>query len=780
MQLKNFQENAITELKSTFYKLWKSGNKNIPLVFKSATGSGKTIMMAEFLRRISGEASFDPDKCFIWISKGELANQSKTKLEKYFSSGLPWTNCLDINDLNNKRIKKNEIFFVNWEKVVSKSKDNRKLRKDSEANTTFDDFINNTHFENREIVLIIDEAHLNLTTALAKEIIDIINPRISIHISATPKKEPKVSQIKNLQAGYVETRLTDVISDGLIKESIKIMPKEEIEVLDKNQDLDKLLLDLAINKQQELKQSYDNLGLKINPLILVQLPNDEKEKSATEGQNKLEFCKAYLKDKKIDEIEIAVWLSGKKENLENIVENNSMIKVVIFKQAIATGWDCPRAQVLVSFREMKNPVFKTQVFGRILRMPQAKHYENHILNHSYCYTSYEKQEIAITIKSDGENLEKFQSAKIKKGVENIVLSSMFLSRTDYNNLGGNFQKTFIEVANKHFNITNDLGIQGQKKLKNKGLDIDATTLKNQLIVDAEIEVFDDFIQNLNNANEMEHSAAYNDVRKMYDLLLYREISNQEDSAKFGNVARSYGTLKSAMNVWLKRFVQSNPPLYALVCNDLLKNDSSILKNVIEKALKKYKPLRDLEVQKKSSKRKQNLTFSILPEYFYNENYQQINVKKYVLDDCYISYDSSIEETFIHFLEQQKIDWWYKNGSNSREAFAIEYTNNKGILSLFYPDFIIKQKNKVFIIDTKGGFTVDTSKEKSEALYNYCKENNGVGVSGVLSTNKINFKGGDLYLISGVVQLAKNGVWKINSGENYNNNIDEWDNFQEFF
>ncbi|WP_201340685.1 DEAD/DEAH box helicase family protein [Abyssogena phaseoliformis symbiont] len=50
MQLKNFQDKVVEQLKTTFYQLWQGGNRGVPLVFKSPTGSGKTIMMAEFLR----------------------------------------------------------------------------------------------------------------------------------------------------------------------------------------------------------------------------------------------------------------------------------------------------------------------------------------------------------------------------------------------------------------------------------------------------------------------------------------------------------------------------------------------------------------------------------------------------------------------------------------------------------------------------------------------------------------------------------------------------------
>jgi type III restriction enzyme len=50
------------------------------------------------------------------------------------------------------------------------------------------------------------------------------------------------------------------------------------------------------------------------------------------------------------------------------------VSFLLFKQAAATGWDCPRASVLVMFREIKNPTFAIQTVGRILRMPFGTHF----------------------------------------------------------------------------------------------------------------------------------------------------------------------------------------------------------------------------------------------------------------------------------------------------------------------------------------------------------------------------------------------------------------------
>ena len=72
-----------------------------------------------------------------------------------------------------------------------------------------------------------------------------------------------------------------------------------------------------------------------------------------------------------------------------------MVEVLLFKQAIALGWDCPRASVLLIYREMRNERFTVQTMGRILRMPEQKHYPNEALNFGYVYTNLNKDLITI-------------------------------------------------------------------------------------------------------------------------------------------------------------------------------------------------------------------------------------------------------------------------------------------------------------------------------------------------------------------------------------------------
>ena len=150
-------------------------------------------------------------------------------------------------------------------------------------------------------------------------------------------------------------------------------------------------MEAAYKKRLEIKKLYSDLGLKINPLVLVQLPTSEA------GEDKKEFVEGFLAQKKInyDNHKLAVWLSEEKVNNEKefVTPNESDVEFLIFKQAIDTGWDCPRAQILVRFREVRSIVFEIQTVGRILRMPEAKHYLDDNLNKGYVYTNVKSLEI---------------------------------------------------------------------------------------------------------------------------------------------------------------------------------------------------------------------------------------------------------------------------------------------------------------------------------------------------------------------------------------------------
>jgi type III restriction enzyme len=763
MILADFQKKAVDNLTRSFLTLWQTTNYQLPLVFKAPTGAGKTIMMAEFLRTLDGNYHFDDDKAYIWISFGgdDSYLQSKEKLYKYFNNGTDMT-LRDKNDLSLKELPKNNIFFINWSKIKSSTKDGKVLRKDCELTSgdygVFDEFIINTK-NKRDLILIIDEAHTETNTTLANEVVDLINPRIIIKVTATPKNIPNSEDISDNKAAFVKVQEDEVINSGLIKKSLIIQTHEEIEsIQNQNLSVDELMLELAIKKRDELKKIYEKENLDINPLVLIQLPNDMNEKEEVTTNKKL-VVSNYLKQRGVLDEELAIWLSNEKKNLDFITLNNNEVNFMLFKVAPATGWDCPRASILVMFREIKSPTFHTQIIGRIKRMPEAKHYENEVLNKAYIYTNYNKSHIR-DIKEANENKLPINFTKLKDGISQITLQSVYHNRVDFNTLSPEtmWQKYMLNTLDKYKN-------EIEKKI-----DFNISNISNKIVVDATISSFDGFMLQLKQkANETNFAFSRNDIEKLYNLLCFEELEKQEnDTAKY-NPSRSWSALKKALNVWFnKRFQLHREKFYLIIVNDLLKSDS-FLKVVINEALIGFRKEYEIKLKEKDGKELVNV---IIPqkELGFTDDFEEIEVYKNVYERFFNRKKykgKENEENFIKYLEEQKnILWWHKQNDNGKENFAIEYFDSQENKErLFYPDFLIMTKeNKLFILDTKKGDTAKSieTKDKAEALQKWIKEHQ----------NNYDFE------IFGGIVIFEHPNWKINKSEKYDySNINIWEKME---
>jgi len=83
----------------------------VKLVFKAPTGSGKTIMMAEFLKQLVDDREVKQSLGFIWAAPRKLHTQSKEKLENYFETNRA-LKCSYFEDLDDRKISENEILFL--------------------------------------------------------------------------------------------------------------------------------------------------------------------------------------------------------------------------------------------------------------------------------------------------------------------------------------------------------------------------------------------------------------------------------------------------------------------------------------------------------------------------------------------------------------------------------------------------------------------------------------------------------------------------------------------
>jgi len=376
IEFKNYQEKAVVRLKQEVNDLLESADNKI-CIFKAPTGSGKTLMMAEFLKRLIDSRIDGRKFSFIWLAVNKLHDQSRNSLKKYYNQFGVGLKCSYFDDLDDRKIAENEILFLNWASINKKG--NIYVR-ENERDNNLSNIVARTKEDGRIIILIIDESHRNAETEKSKELIDEIGPKVTIEVSATP-------QLKGVFRG-VEVELKDVKEEGMIKKEIVINPGFENFKIDKklaDKTADEIVIEAGLKKRLELAKLYETEGSGVNPLMLIQIPD------AHDGFDKKDSLIALLGKRGIttENGRLAIYLSDKdnKINLDNIEKNESEAQVMIFKQAIAVGWDCPRAAILVLFREWKSVVFSIQTIGRIMRMPEQHHYQEPRLNIGYVFTS---------------------------------------------------------------------------------------------------------------------------------------------------------------------------------------------------------------------------------------------------------------------------------------------------------------------------------------------------------------------------------------------------------
>ena len=716
MQIKDYQDIAVQKLLSRSKELLaQNGVKKI--IFKAPTGSGKTIITAEFIKQLVDDPEVTTRLSFIWTAPRHLHTQSKEKLESYFETSRV-IECSNFEELTDKQIGENEILFLNWESINKKDKNT--IVKENEKEFYLGKIVENTKDTGREIILIIDESHHHATSEISNDLITDINPKLTIEVSATPI-------IENPDE-IVTVPLEDVKFEGMIKKSVILNPNFKNIFAGDNlkstlaNGTDAMVLEEALKKRQEVVEAYKRERVDINPLLLIQLPD---RKTQQEDLIKAEIIK-ILKDKHqitTENGKLAIYLSEEKENLENIAKSNQETEVLIFKQAIALGWDCPRAHILVLFRDWKSLTFSVQTVGRIMRMPEPDegHYKEEILNHGFVFTNLANIEIREDMARNYITI--YTSNRIGR-YGSIKLNSVYrLRQREKTRLSPLFMSLFLQEADSY---------SLDKKIETKGQKIVLS-----IISDYEAEGVDKIIDENIHGKEKIDAQNEADLQKLFDYFARNNLT------PFYPEDRSIGRLKESIyNFFEARLEMYYADKFAEIINIVLseKNVQHFV-NVIDATKEKYiaeTKEREAELQKVGN-------WEIPESLSFGGAYTELGVKKSVLKPFYYDNRWKTEQSFIEFLEKSgQVDWWYKNGDRDAIFFAVQYTEN-GEHYPFYVDFIVRFKDgSIGLFDTKSGRTIKDAREKSDGLLKYIVENNKGGkkfTGGIVAnTNSHNFSG----------------------------------------
>jgi type III restriction enzyme len=730
IEFKNYQEKAIVKLKQEINELLGSDDNKV-CILKSPTGSGKTLMMAEFMMRLADSRIDGKKLSFIWIAVNKLHDQSRNSLKKYYENKGLGLRCSYYEDLEDRKIRENEILFLNWASINKKG--NVYVRA-NERDNNLTHVVNKTKDEGRTIILIIDESHRNADTETSKDLIEEIGPKVTIEVSATP-------QLKGVFNG-VEVQLKDVKDEGMIKKEIVINPDFENYKFDKkvtDKTADEIVVEAGLKKRAELAKMYQSEKSNINPLMLIQIP-DNRQGLVDKKDSIIQLLSNY--GITTGNGKLAIYLSEKdnKINLDNIEKNENEVEVMIFKQAIAVGWDCPRATILVLFREWKSMVFSIQTIGRIMRMPEHHHYNIPELNVGYVYTSLSDIGIAEDIAK--EYITVFEGKRRNDIYKNLDLASYHSKRfREETRLSSDFVPVFFRAANE---------------LNLKKVSLDHEIVDSKLIASGVIEDIDKEVKSIDKLGTL--NLPKNDV----------ELQNAFDSFVRDNLAPFAPELRSIkrINDSIYRFFDKE---FKMGVDDWTRIQAIVLatenKQLFTDVINRSKELYQEIVGKGKNSLVPNDEPWNVPKFInYNLNYTKKDFKRSIIDPYYsktggnnnlslFEEDSDIEVEFIEYLEIAKqVKWWFKNGRQDGSYFAVPYIEN-GVDKPFYVDFIIMLSDgRLGLFDTKGGIYAQTAKEKAEGLAKYIMEENKKSKN----------------LFGGILIKDKNS-WRYSSGIEYSYN-----------
>lgn len=426
-----FQETALKNLRmNTMEALSSYQRTHTPQVisFTAPTGAGKTIIMTAFIESVLfGDENYpeQTDAIFVWLSDSpELNEQSKLKID-ITADKIRLGQCVTIADENfdAEFLEDGHIYFLNTQKIgrdknLTKTGDNRTY--------TIWETLRNTAFEKSDrLYFIIDEAHRGMqgreagraTTIMQKFLKgseeDHLPPMpVVIGMSATSERFNTLVEGTSSTIHKVVVTPEEVRSSGLLKDRIVISYSEESSV-NKAMAVLQAAADDWKNKWDHWTQyCYEQHYAYVNPIFVVQVENGTaSEISATDLDDALRKieertgCK-FSKGEVIHtfgDTDSSITIAGLEVPYEepSRIQDNKNIKVVFFKESLSTGWDCPRAETMMSFRRAKDATYIAQLLGRMVRTPmQMRIQVDDTLNDVHLYLPFfEKETVEDVIKA---------------------------------------------------------------------------------------------------------------------------------------------------------------------------------------------------------------------------------------------------------------------------------------------------------------------------------------------------------------------------------------------
>ena len=431
-----FQKRALSELRmksaEAVYRYGRSHSKQV-VSFTAPTGAGKTIIMAALIESIFfGDEVYpeQPEAIIVWLSDSpQLNEQSKDKIDLK-ADKIRLGQCVTVQDdsFDQEMFDDGHIYFLNTQKLGKSS--NLTKHTDNRQYTIWETLANTARDKSDRLYFIIDEAHRGMqgreagraTTIMQKFLKGSPSDGIEampvvIGMSATSARFNTLVQGIASDTQYVVVTTDEVRASGLLKDRIVISYPEE-----NSGNKDMAVLQAAADEWKDkwdhwYQYCYEQHYAYVNPILVIQVQNATASSiSATD----LDDCVQKIEERtgiRFQEGEV-VHTFGDANNVIRInglnvpyvapsaIAEDKRIRVVFFKESLSTGWDCPRAETMMSFRHATDATYIAQLLGRMIRTPMQMHIQvDETLNDVHLYLPYFNSDTVKEVVEELQNAE---------------------------------------------------------------------------------------------------------------------------------------------------------------------------------------------------------------------------------------------------------------------------------------------------------------------------------------------------------------------------------------
>ena len=360
--------------------------KSGAMLLQAPTGSGKTLILG---RTIEGLIGALPMKTvWFWFAPyAGLVVQTRDALAEQCPG-------IRLRELSTDRaaagVRDGDVFVQTWAAVAANNKDARKVRRTREDGLSLDDMLVLLRESDVAIGVVIDEAHLNFGAsagAAAKFYLEALQPDFTLLATATPNDE-KLEAFERAAGVEVESRVVvardRVVEAGLNKRGLmlgylRMNPGDEAFI-----DFEQATLTAGWTQHRQICERLADKNIGLTPLMLVQV-----EDQASGGEDPVKRVREKLLEiPGIRDDIIAVHTSGEPDADFHMLAYDHSKQILIFKVAVATGFDAPRAWTLVSVRPNRGAAFGLQIVGRIMRVHpllRSEHGSDDLLDRGYVF-----------------------------------------------------------------------------------------------------------------------------------------------------------------------------------------------------------------------------------------------------------------------------------------------------------------------------------------------------------------------------------------------------------